>query len=165
MAFTEKNMRHNGRTIVWVRDENGVSFLACNKLRRYYTAPVDQFGNLFEYEWERPGNFPEYTDEYTASRTTGEIIVAKRIHSKVVPSEAFCDAMWEYERTIEKWCELSMALYGTCDNNSPMWGTIEKILYEQVELACKYQLSVEDYCVIFYDCENRIAHGLKPLEV
>lgn len=156
MAFTEKNMRHNGRTIVWVR-QNGVSFLACEKLRRYYQ-PFDGV----EREWHRPGEGLD--DEYTVDSATCEIAVAKRIKSRVIPGEKFFEAMWEYEKAFENICELSKAFYGRCDNHSPMWGAIEGILHDQAALAIKFQFEPEEYKRTFHDPANRIAHGLRPLE-
>lgn len=157
MAFTEKNVRHNGRTIVWVR-KNGVSILACEKLNKQY-----QSNEGWENEWQRPGTVYAGQD-YTACSITGEIIVAKRIKSRVTPGEKFYEAMWEYEKQIERLMDFSRSVYGSCDADSPMWRHIEEVLYEQAALAVKLRFTPDNYVAIFHNPVNRVAHGLRPLE-
>ena len=153
IEFTEKQVHKNGKTIVWVRG-GGMSFQACNKLRRYYMDEARDY-------WAIPGGYQAYTGNelVVANRMTGEIIPATRVESHLVPGKAFFEAMWELEKEFDK---LRVRRYV-----EPMLRPIamQRILYAQVELAQKYNFPAEEFARVFNDPANRIAHGLKPLGV
>lgn len=152
-----------GKDCLYHRFVGGVSFVDSPKLRHFYE-PLDLGdGNVWVHDWKRPGDFSEYIAEYTACRETGEIIVAKRIKSHLGIGEKFMDAMWEYERQIQRLADFSLAVYGTCDHHSPMWRHIEEVIHDQQALACKYQFPAKEYRRIFFDRTERMAHGVRPL--
>lgn len=155
-AYVEKNQAQNGRTITWVREETGVSFLACDALRPYYSG--DSCG------WMRPGCWPEYTTEYTASRETGEIIVAKRVVSRIELNKEIIDTFWKIEEELDALMHISEMLYGTCDCDSPLWFRIESLYVSRASLIRRTGIKICDYRRVFFDPVRRVAHGLRPLE-
>lgn len=154
-AYVEKNQGHNGRTIVWVQNENGISFLACPALSRYYAE---------DYNWKRPGDYPEYTTEYTASPVTGEIIDVKRVKSRIKLNEEIIDTFWEIEEELDALMHISEMLYGTCDCDSPLWFRIESLYVSRASLIRRTGIKICDYSRVFFDPVRRVAHGLRPLE-
>lgn len=154
-AYVEKNQGHNGRTIVWVQNENGISFLACPALSRYYAE---------DYNWKRPGDYPEYTTEYTASPVTGEIIVAKRVVSRIKLNEEIIDTFWKIEEELDALTHISEVLYGTCDCDSPLWFRIESLYASRATLIRRTGIKFKDYCRIFLDPDARAARGIRFVE-
>lgn len=149
MFYTKEAGNH-----IFVMSGNGVSFLACEKLNQYYAWPGS--------DWWPAGKGPVsgYSEEYPYDAATGEIIPVdapgigtnvKRIPCRLkqpdVPGEII-DLLREIERDITSLQEISMRMFGTSDNDSPMWASIERLLDREVCIAMDYHITPDQFLAI-----------------
>ena len=148
---------HNG--IIWAR-YNGVS-IAVNDATERYVAPHGEYEN----DWQR---FKGVDGVEIICNVTGELLCdVTRIPVKkknVIPADVL-EAIWLYEKNIEELMELSLRVYKTTDNDSPLWSVIENEMDAECTLAMRHGLHPDEFVAIYYDPTNRAAHGLQPVEV
>lgn len=145
--------------IIWAR-YNGVSIAVSGSTEWYVKSHGD-----YENDWQR---ICEGSEVGIMCQVTGELLWnTKRIpvkQKRIVPANVL-EALWQYEKNIEELTELSMRLYNTADNNSPLWSAIEMEIDAECAIAMQFGIHPDAFIAMFYDSANRTAHGLKPVEV